>query len=283
MLSSWLFIPGSKEKHVQKAKDVDAHVVILDLEDSVTIHEKKQARSIVYRTLQHLTEKECYVRVNGLHTEECMEDFYELVGPNLNGIILPKVNSRDDILIADFFIQKIENQKKIKPETIRLVPLIETAEGVMNALEIARASSRVKSLAFGAEDYMLDMNISTDKEEMELLHARSMLVTASRAARIDPPIDSVFTDFYDDEGLLHSTNKGKKLGFGAKLLIHPRQIGAVNRIYSPTEEEIERAKLIVSAYEEGSLKGDGAIQLEGEMIDKPVVERAKKLLLYEKK
>lgn len=277
-MSTWLFIPGSKERHVQKALDVDADVIIFDLEDAVTVHEKDEARSAVSRALDRMEEKKCYVRVNGLHTDECLDDISELVGPNLDGVVLPMVHRRDDVLIADFFIQKIERRKGLKKGAIQVVPLIETAQGVVNALDIAQSSERIRCLAFGAEDYMLDMNIVPDEEESELLHARSTLVTASRVAKIEPPIDSVFVDFHDEEGLIESTNKGKRLGFGAKLLIHPRQIDTVNRIYAPTDKEIEQAKQIVKAYEAGVSKGDGAVQLNGEMIDKPVVDRARRIL-----
>lgn len=277
MLYSWLFIPGNKEKHLQKANQLRADVFIFDLEDAVPPLEKEKAREKVVQTLQTL-EKNIFVRVNDLASDYILADLEKVIIPNVQGIVLPKVNHKEDIIIADFLVSKFEKKNGLERGAISIVPLIETAEGVDQAFDIASGSDRVCRLALGAEDLILDLNIDPSEGESELLYVRSQLVIASRAAKIKAPIDSVYTDFRDETGLSLATRNGKKHGFGGKLLIHPAQIEPVNNIFMPTVTEMNEAKMIVQAYEKAIREGEGATQVDGKMIDAPVYERAKKLV-----
>lgn len=283
LLYSWLFIPGNKEKHLQKAYQLNADALIFDLEDAVPSTEKEKARKHVVQTIQKLDNKNNFIRVNELASDYFLDDLEKMIIPNVNGVVLPKVNNRGDIAIADYLIGKFERKNGLKNGAISIVPIIETAEGIHKALEIAQASTRIKRLAFGAEDFMLDLNIYPDESESELLYARSQLVVASREARIEPPIDSIYTDFRDEDGLKTATERGKRFGFRGKLLIHPDQIETVNNIFVPTTKEIAEAKKIVQAYEEAIRVGQGAIQVDGKMIDVPIYERAKKMLKHHEK
>lgn len=273
-----MFIPGSQDKHLEKAESLSADALIFDLEDAVSEKDKETARCKVKSCLSHLTEKTNFVRVNALTTPHFLEDVRKVVCSELAGIVLPKVNQKEDIGIADYLLGQFEMRYHLPKAFTKIVPIIESASGLYRAHEIATASERISCLAFGAEDYKLDVTIDSQGSELELLYARSKLVTASKAAGKDAPIDSVYTDFGDEKGLEESAKMGKKLGFQGKLLIHPKQINTVNSVYSPTEEQIKEAKRILEVYETSFNHEDGAIQIDGKMVDRPVVEQARKLL-----
>lgn len=280
MYRSWLFVPGNQEKHLRKVNDLLADVIIYDLEDAVPEANKQIARETVNKTIEKAVDKVNVVRVNALDTRHFLEDLNELSGINLAGIMLPKTNGRDDILIADFLLGKLEEKQGLENSSLSIIPIIETAKGLEHVGEIAAASERVHCLSFGAEDYMLDLNLEPDGCNQELNYARSKMIVASKAAGIEAPIDSVYTDFQDEQGLERVTRQGKQSGFQGKLLIHPKQINVVNRIFSPTKEQIDEAKQIVALYTESLKRGEGAVQLNGKMIDVPVAERARKILSF---
>lgn len=278
MDKSWFFIPGSKEKFLAKAPELKADTIIFDLEDSVVIEEKDQAREKIKPWLNNkdISSKK-YVRVNEVNSTFFIDDIRALVNENLDGIILPKTNNTDDIKILDYLITTFEKQNNLKLNHIKIVPLIETSSGLLNALDIASACKRIEAMAFGAEDYMLDLGIPGDSNQ-SLMHARSTLVAASSAAEINQPVDSVYTDFNDEDGLKEASELSRGFGFQGRLVIHPKQIETVNKVYAPTSSEIEEAEKIVDAFKASIDDGDGAIEVDGKMIDPPVYERAKKLL-----
>src|SRR5690625_992025 len=277
MDKSWFFIPGSKDKFLAKSTDLKADIIIFDLEDSVVQAEKAAAREKIMPWLNNPDiHSKKYVRVNELNSTYYIDDVKAVAGGHLDGVVLPKAAEADDIKILDYLLTVFEKQNNLKMNDIKIVPLIETGKGMMNAMEIA-SSPRVEALAFGAEDYMLDVSIPGDNNQ-SLLHARSTLVAASSAAGINPPVDSVFTDFKDEEGLRKASALSRGLGFQGRLVIHPKQIEAVNEVYAPTSSEVEEAEKIVDAFESSADEGEGAIEVEGKMIDPPVYERAKKLL-----
>src|SRR5699024_8608765 len=218
-----------------------------------------------------------YIRVNEISSLYFINDISTLVGIYIDGIITPKVNSADNMKIVDYLISQFEKENDIETGRIKTVPLIENGKGIANAFEIAASIERNETIAFGAEDYMLDVNIPKDENNV-LLHARSVLTASAGAAGINPPVDSVYTDFKDQEGLLEASRTSKALGFQGRLVIHPKQIDEVNTIFAPTDEELTEAKRIVAAYESAFEAGSGAIEVDGKMIDIPVAERAKKLL-----
>ncbi|MCF3943751.1 HpcH/HpaI aldolase/citrate lyase family protein [Oceanobacillus alkalisoli] len=283
MYRSWLFIPGNRDKHLRKAIDLEADVIIYDLEDAVPDEDKQLARLKVKETMTKANHQVNIVRVNGLDTNYFVDDLHGIVSAELTGLMLPKVNSRDDVLIADYLLGQLEVKHGIKKGTLVLLPLIETAKGIENVSEIAGSSERILCLCFGAEDYMLELNLEADSAQTALNYARSKLVVASAAAKKAAPVDAVYPDFHDEAGLEAATIVSKQAGFQGKLLIHPKQIDIVNHIFSPTQKEIDEAKRIVEIYTASIDKGEGAIQLDGKMIDVPIAERARRLLAYAKR
>jgi|SRR5699024_5581931 len=278
MKKSWIFIPGIKERFLEKSKELESDILIFDLEDSVIPNDKIEARYMVKRFIDSMeSHSEKYVRVNEISSLFFMEDIKELVSKDLDGIVVPKVNNVDEMKIVDYIVSQAEREKGLKIGSIKVVPLLETGEGIANAAYIASSIERVELLAFGSEDYMLDVNIPKD-EYGALQYARSTLVNASSAAGIAPPIDSVYTDFNNNEGLLEASKKSRGIGFQGRLVIHPGQLKTVNSIYSPTSAEIQEAQKIVDAYDSSFDEGSGALVVDGKMIDAPVAERAKKLL-----
>jgi len=282
MYRSWLFVPGSQDKHLKKVKELKADVIIFDLEDSVIKSKKDEARVKVSDAIKKMRTNVKFVRVNGVHTEFFINDLEELVRPGLTGIVLPKVNKRDDMIIADYMLDQIEMKYLLEPKSLTIVPIIESAQALHNAYDIATSCSRVKCLAFGAEDLMFDMNIKSSNG-IETLYARSKMIEVSKASSIDPPIDQIYPNFSDMEGLKVEAEKGRNLGFQGKLLIHPNQVATINKVFTPTNEEIKEAKEVIEKYYQAIDEGFGVSKVNGKMIDAPIVEKAKRILEYDER
>jgi len=259
-----------------------ADAVIIDLEDAVPLSMKEETRAIVREKVEQYRKKTVFVRINSLDTGFAEKDIAAVVTQGLFGIMAPMIESREQIQTINTLLLEAEKQEGLNPGAIRVLPLVETAFAVENAYEIARVKSipdRMLTLAFGAADFSLDMGIEITKTGEELFYARSRLAVACRAASIAPPIDTPYmTDLKDTEALKADIMWAKKLGFQGKLCIHPNQIEPVNRIFSPTDEEIAWAEKVVSAFAEAEKKGSAAIQVDGKFIDYPVVERSKRIL-----
>ncbi|MEX6701598.1 CoA ester lyase [Peribacillus frigoritolerans] len=275
---TWMFIPGSDEKKLKKVQQLCADVFIYDLEDAVSPEGKKDARDLVRKYIKANQEKENYIRINGFHTPYFYDDLLDLIDLGLTGIVLPKVETKEEIRSLDHLLVERESKRNLNKGQIKIVPLIESALGLYNSFEIASASQRVQQLAFGSMDYAFDINATITKNAHELLYARSQLVVTSRAAGVGPPIDTVFVDIKDHKGFLAETQFVKELGFQGKLIIHPDQVDLVNQVFTPSPEEIEEAERIVRAFEQALVKGEGVLQLNGKMVDLPIVERAKRTL-----
>jgi citrate lyase subunit beta/citryl-CoA lyase len=280
---SWMFIPGNHQRRLDKAQELQADVVVYDLEDAVPVTEKEKAREMVRRALETNRGKTQFVRVND-PSAPCHEaDVSGLVGPDLAGIILPKASDREQLLRVDHLLAQAERQCGRPVGSTEVVPLIETALGLYRAFEIASACGRVKRLAFGSVDFTLDIGAQLTKEGTEILFARSQLVVLSRAAGIEPPIDAVYIHVNDAEGLERDARFARQLGFQGKLVIHPDQIGVVHQVFSPSEAETNEARKIVEAFEQAVACGLAAVQVDGKMIDYPVAERARRILAWEKR
>lgn len=278
MYRSWLFVPGNQEKHLQKVKELKADVIIYDLEDAVSEKNKALARTKVKEIIEISSRQVSFVRINPLATTYFLEDLNGIISDNLSGVVLPKVNNSKDIIIADYLLEQLEGKHNLPKGSVSIIPIIETAMGIQNIDEIASASDRILCLCFGAEDYMLDLNIRPSIQQTELTYARSKMVIASRAAGREAPIDSVHTNFQDEKGLEIASQLSKQFGFQGRLIIHPNQIETVNKVFSPSDDEIEEAKKIIELYKQSLEEGEDTIQFDGKMIDFPVAERAKKLL-----
>ena len=201
-----------------------------------------------------------------------------VVGPGLDGIILPMVESREQIVAFDWLVGSLERERGMPPGGIDIIPIIETGKGIANARTIAAAGTRVKRMAFGAGDYTLDMNMEWTLAESELEHARAEMAVASRAAGLEAPIDTVWVHINDLEGLASSAKRARQLGFQGKMCIYPPQVELVNRAFTPTETEIAFARRVVAAFEKAEREGSSSIQLDGFFIDYPIVYKAQRTL-----
>jgi len=270
--SSRLYLPGSQPKLMMNAGIHNPDAVILDLEDSVAPSEKMSARFIVRNALRSLDffGAERMVRIN--QGELGLQDIEAIVPHNVHLILIPKIETARQLI--DFDIKIAEVMKKCgRIEPVYLMPILESALGILNALSIAQASKNNVALAIGLEDYTADIGTQRTNEGNESFFARSMLVNAARATGLQP-IDTVFSDVNDEDGLRTSVREAKSLGFDGKGCIHPRQIQPINEEFAPSISEVEKAKKIVLAFDDAQSKGLGVVSLGSKMIDPPVVKRA---------
>jgi citrate lyase subunit beta / citryl-CoA lyase len=281
-LRSFLFAPGNHARRVQKALSLDADAVILDLEDAVATAEKPAALEAVAAAFGRQRRGLLYVRVNAVDTEFCYGDLVAIVRPGLDGIILPKVESAAGLATIDWLLAQLERDRGLPPGGIDLIPIIETAAGLDRLTVILGATlaagTRVRRVAFGAGDFTLDVNMVWSRGESELTPARAAIVTASRAAGIEAPLDTVWVDLTDPDGLEASARTALGLGFQGKMCIHPDQIAIVNRVFTPTDVEIAFAERVAAAFAKAEAEGSAAIQLDGKFIDYPIVYRARRVL-----
>jgi citrate lyase subunit beta/citryl-CoA lyase len=256
---SFLFVPGNRPERFAKALASGADAVVIDLEDAVPPAAKKEARGTVASWLS--AEHPVYVRVNGHGTEWHDEDLLAIANrAGLRGVLLPKAQEA----------RAVQETAARLAGSASLVPFIESALGLWNALEIARCP-RVERLAFGHLDFQRDLGI--DGENEEILFARSRLVFMSRLAEIGAPLDGVTAEIDNLEKLQRDVDRARRLGFGGKLVIHPKQVETVNRGFLPSEKDIEWARQVMAA-----AAGGGAVRVGAEMVDAPVVERARQIL-----
>lgn len=271
MEKSYLFVPGNRLDRIEKALKSSADVVIIDLEDAVAIEEKDRTRNKVQGFLIDVpihNPTNLYIRINDRKSKHYKKDIEMIKRFPTIGIMLPKVNCTSDL--ADLEMLSLAEQP--------IIPLIETAKGVLRAFEIASFGKRITRLAFGAIDYCLDLGISVTDQGLELIYPRSALVLASRAADILPPIDTVYLDIANKDGLEKDIQRAKNLGLFSKLCIHPSQLDYVNELFGTSVEEVEWAEKVVDAFEEALANGHSVIQLEKEMIDLPVYKKACQIL-----
>jgi len=256
----------------------------LDLEDAVPIAEKEIARHAVREALTAISNCPVYVRINPLVAATSFSqaigeaDLQAIVCDDLAGVVLPKTERAADARQAESILSSLERERGLAPGEIDLIPIIETARGVHHAFDIASAGTRIHRLAFGAGDFTRDIGVRWSRREVESQYARSALVVASRAAGIEAPLDSVWIDIRDRRGLTWSARMAKQLGFQGKMAIHPTQVEPINTAFSPTLEEFEYAKRVVAAFKAAEAAGEASIQLDGQMIDYPIVEVAQRIL-----
>ena len=273
---SRLYLPGNEPKFFVNAGLHSPDGIILDLEDSVAPSEKDAAQLLVRNSLRSVDfyGAERMVRINQL--PKGLDDLKYIVPHNVNVILVPKCESAEQIQQLEKEVEKLKKQFKVE-NPIYFMPIIENALGVIKAYEIASASKHNCALAIGLEDYTADIGTQRTNEGRESIFARLMLVNAAKAAGIQA-IDTVFSDVADMDALRQSVIEAKSLGFEGKGCIHPRQVKVVHEAFAPTNEEIEKAKKIVLAFEEAEKKGLGVVSLGSKMIDPPVVKRAIKTI-----
>ena len=278
-----LYVPGNNAGMVKDAHIYRSDSVMFDLEDSVSLHEKDSARLLIFNALKTLDYEgiETVVRINGLDTPFGLDDIKAMVRAKPDIIRIPKADSADDIREVESLIEKEEKTVGLEVGTIKLMAAIEGPLGVINAYSIASASKRLVGIALGAEDYVTNMKTKRSPGGIEILFARSQIVTAARAAGIYA-LDTVYSDINNEEGFIEEVKLIRQLGFDGKSVISPRQIAPVHRIYTPEQKEIDFAMRVLEAIKEAEEKGSGVISLDGKMVDKPIVDRAERVLAMAK-
>ena len=279
MRRSMLFLPGNNPNMLINGNCLGADAIIFDLEDAVAPGEKDGARILVRNTMRYLDFRGCetIVRINSIDTPYWQLDLDTVLPCQPNLILLPKTSCAADVLAADAYMTALEEKLGLAPNTVGLMPLIETAMGVENAFSIASSTKRVKALFLGAEDLTADLQCKRTKEGRESEYARTRLVGAARAAGVDV-YDTPFTDVNDDEGIWTDAKLAKALGFTGKASISPRHVEVINSVFSPTEKEIDYAYEVLDAIAQAKRQGKGAIALHGKMIDAPIVARAQRTI-----
>ncbi len=274
-----MYVPGNNPGMLSDAHIYGADSLMFDLEDSISLKEKDSARLLVYNAVKTIDygDVEIVVRINGLDTPFGRNDIEAMVRAGVHVIRLPKTETAEDVRKVEKIIEEIEKKIGRPIGSTKMMGAIESPLGVINAVEIAKASSRLIGIAIGAEDFVTNMKTKRSPEGIELLYARSQLLIAARAAGICA-LDTVYSDVENEEGFRKEVQLIKQLGFDGKSIINPRQIAPVYEIYAPTEEEINEALKVMSAIREAEKKGLGVVSLNGKMIDKPIVERAERIL-----
>lgn len=277
-----LFAPGNRPDRVEKALGLDADAVIMDLEDAVPFAEKESTRKTVRDLLDKYPGKRMYVRINALKTPYAKEDIAALGSKNIVGLMLPKVESADDLIAFGRLLTDLEKDSGIIEGSLEVLSICETAKGLEEIYSIASVKTepnRDMIIAFGAADYTLDLGISLTREGRELDYPRTRLPIVSKAAGIGAPLDTPWmVDLKDIDGLVADAQKAKAYGFQGKIVIHPTQIQPCHDVFTPTQAEIDYARKIVEAFEAAERDGKAAIQLDGRFIDYPVVERARRTI-----
>lgn len=280
IMRSVFYVPGNNDKMLAKAPSFPADIITLDLEDSVPPAEKVKAREMVRENLKFAGScgSTVYVRVNNWETLMTNDDLEAVVYEGLGGICLAKTGGPEHIQRLDWKLEELERRRGLVVGSIAIQMLAETAKGVINAYPSAIASKRVNSIIFGAVDYTKDMRVKLTSEGDEQFYARAHVAVAARAAGI-VAIDCPFVAFKDMEAFEKNTRFGRQLGYEGRMLIHPNQIEASHRIYTPAPEDVEWAKGVVKVFEEeGLAKGAAAVTYQGKMVDTPVYENARTIL-----
>ena len=275
---SMLFIPGSNAGMLSTAFVFKPDSVMFDLEDAVSLREKDAARLLVYHTLKSSLYDgiERVVRINPLNTPFGLDDLKASICGGADVIRLPKTETAEDVVELEARVEEIERASGREVGSTLLMAAIESASGVVNALDIARASPRMMGIALAGFDYVIDMQTERG-DGSELFYARCAVLHAARAAKIDA-FDVVFSDLNDEAGFLKEVDVIKRLGFNGKSLINPRQIELLHNAYAPTQEDVDYASRVIAAAEKAETEGLGVISLNGKMIDGPIVDNARRVI-----
>ena len=282
MFRSLIFVPSNVKRFIDKSKVVNADIICFDLEDSVPVNEKAVARQTIMEALTQRTEykSNVYIRINSFESGLAPLDLNAIIRKGIDGIVIPKVNDKIEFSKLVDLISTLEQKRGIEKNSIKLMPSIETAKGVINAYSIAKTVQRVNALVFGVFDFLYDMRLDYDENDgIEYAYARAKVPVDARAAGV-ASIDGIWQKVDDIEGLRKDAIIAKRLGYSGKSIIHPNQIETVHKVFVPNRNEIEWAKKVVKALGCAMEKGvdRGAVKLEGKMIDAVHYKQAKAIL-----
>lgn len=277
---SWMFVPGNKQRFLDKTETLDLDFALFDLEDGVLPAEKPTARKMVAEVLSRpWAGPRRYVRLNAITTPWFEDDLDAVVRPGLEGVCMTKVNSVDELRAGVEAISAREKAAGMEAGTVRIVAAIESARGLLAAPAIAAADPRIIGLIFGAEDYALDLGLGAHRvaEASELLYPRAAIVVAAASAGV-LSIDGVFPDLDNPEGCMNDIWQARRLGFTSKSTFNPRQVDMINQIFSPQPDEIEYARKLAKAFDEATARGDASVAVGGQLVDLPILMRALRVL-----
>lgn len=276
---SWMFVPGHRQRMIDKALGLDADALMLDIEDGVAPAEKEQARRLIGEALareRQPREPLRFVRINAIGHRRMEDDLAAVLRPGLDGLVLPKVESAAEVAAVE---SRVAAHEAACGARLRLLVAIESPAGLLAAPAIASCSDRVAGLMFGAEDFGRELGLPASRqgEAQDLLYARSALVVAAASARVQA-VDGVWVDLRDPEGLERFALQSRRLGFTGMSSIHPSQVAPINAAFRPGADEIDYARKVIAAYEEAAARGDGSVAFGGQLIDRPIIERARRTL-----
>ena len=289
LLRSWMFVPGNRQRMIEKSLGVPVGAVMMDIEDGVAPAEKDLARQQIAASLDQVaarlkSEKRFrtparYVRINAVGHERCKDDLAAIVRQGLEGLVLPKVETPEQVKTVEQLLDRREPEVGLARGSVRLLPALESPRGLFNAYAIASASPRVIGLLFGAEDFSreLSLPLRREGEARDLIYARSALVTAAACAHVQA-VDGVWPDLQDTEGLKVFALQSRRLGFSGMSVIHPAQVETVNAAFSPTADDIDYARRVLKAFDEANARGEGAVAFGGQLLDLPIIDRARQTL-----
>jgi citrate lyase subunit beta-like protein len=274
-----LYMPGDDRRKIEKATTLGVDCICMDMEDGVAVTRKAEARAVIAQAMKELDfgKSERCIRINSLGSGLEEFDLAAALATNSDSIIVPKIETAEQVKWVSEHIEEYELSSNVKVGSIRLLIGVETAKGILNLKEIAEADERLEAIIFGAEDYAASVGSTRTKEAMEVLYARSVVVTACAANDLQA-IDMVYIDFRDIGGLRAEAQQGAALGFSGKQIIHPNQVVPVQEAFTPSDEAIVYAKQIIDTFESSQRKGKGAYALDGKMIDMPLLKNAQKVL-----
>ena len=309
MYRTLLFIPGNNKKFLDKSKSIYPDILCFDIEDSVPLSEKSIGREMISQTLKSYTHNlsikdtnnntnnkfiedtntddnhspQIFVRINSFESGLYEQDLESIICDQLDGIVIPKVNSETELEKIIIMIENLEKQRNIHKK-IRLIPSIESSQGVVNSYDIAKFNSRICSLIFGVFDYLYDMKLDYVDEGIEYSYARAKIPVDARAAGI-PALDSIWQKVDDIEGLQRDAKTAKRLGYTGKSIIHPKHIEPVHKVFIPSQNEIEWAKKVIATLKQIQGQGDkrGAFKVDWKMIDAVHFKQAKLILDHSSK
>ncbi|EKK21008.1 Citrate lyase beta chain [Fructilactobacillus florum 8D] len=274
-----MFVPGNNAGMLKDAGIYGADSIMFDLEDAVSLAEKDSARTLVYEALKTVDygDTELVVRVNGLDTEFVKADVLAMVKAGIDVIRIPKTENAAMIKEMESLVAEAEQRFGRPVGSTHIMAAIESAEGVLNVPAIAKASERMIGVALSAEDYTTDLQTHRYPDGKELEFARNMIIHAARAAHISA-FDTVYTDVDNTQGLIDETEYIHQLGYDGKSVINPRQIPVINSVFEPTEAQVKNAQNVIAAIERAHQAGSGVISMNGQMVDRPVVLRAERVM-----
>ncbi len=280
LLRTMMFVPGHEEGLIQKASKSSADALVLDLEDSCKPDSNKiLGRKIIEQNVKsdQLRGLTIFVRINPRGTGFLFDDINSLTVDDIDGFLYPVASSKDDIIFFDNLLSEIESAKGFTQGKFSIFPVIETAEGILNAHEICSASERVVALGFGSEDFTTDLHSIRDEEGVSIFSPRAMVAFAARSVGI-PPIDTPHIKIHDLIGLEKHCMAARLLGFGGMQILHPKEIETVHRVYSPQQSEVSDAREMIRLSNDAEKEGKGVVIMNGKFIGPPLVKRAEKLI-----